>query len=195
MNPMRIGITLTSSLSVGQEYIDLTRQVAERLAYENMGIVYGGTNYGMMSELARAYKDTGGSDLTGVMAEELMAVTKGYVAFDGLDITYLEKTMGDRKHRIVLESDAFIMLPGGYGTFEEIGEIIGGKVNKLHNKPVALLNYDGFYDTLIQFLDEMQIKEFSKVPLSKFVLVSNDLNEIIEYFTHYQVPELADKFA
>ncbi len=191
---MKVGITLTSSLSVGQEYIDLTREVAERLAGEKMGIVYGGTDYGMMSELAKAYKDAGGNDLTGVIAEDLMAVTKGYVAFGRLDKTYLEETMDDRKHRIVFESDAFIILPGGYGTFEEIGEIIGGKVNKLYDKPIAIFNYDGFYDTLIKFLDEMQQKDFSKVPLSDFVFIGSDLNDILNYFNNYHTKELADKF-
>jgi len=191
---MKVGITLTSSLSVGQEYIDLTRKVAERLANEKMGIVYGGTDFGMMSELAKTYKDAGGNDLTGVMAKDLMVVTKGYVAFDGLDKTYLEETMDDRKHRIVFESDAFIILPGGYGTFEEIGEIIGGKVNKLYDKPIAIFNYDGFYDTLIKFLDEMQQKNFSKVPLSDFVFIGSDLNDILNYFKNYQTKELADKF-
>lgn len=191
---MKIGITLTSSLSVGQEYIDLTRQVAERLANEKMGVVYGGTDYGMMSELAKAYKNAGGGDLTGVMAKDLMAVTKGYVAFEGLDKSYLEETMNDRKYRIVAESDAFIILPGGYGTFEEIGEIIGGKVNKLYDKPIAIFNYGGFYDTLIKFLDEMQQKDFSKVPLTEFVFISSDLNDILDHFKNYQVKELADKF-
>lgn len=191
---MKIGITLTSSLQVGQEYIDLTKEVAERLADEGMGIVYGGTDYGMMSELAKTYKDSGGSDLTGVMAKDLMAVTRGYVAFSGLDRTFLEETMDDRKHRIVSESDAFIILPGGYGTFEEIGEIIGGKVNKLYDKPIAILNFGGFYDTLIEFLGEMQAKNFSKVPLSEFVFVGDDLNEILDYIKQYQTKELADKF-
>ncbi len=191
---MKVGITLTSSLSVGQGYIDLTRQIAEQLANEKMGIVYGGTDYGMMSELAKAYKNAGGSDLIGVMAKDLMAVTKGYVAFGGLDKTYLEETMDDRKHRIVSESDTFIILPGGYGTFEEIGEIIGGKVNKLYDKPIAIFNYNGFYDTLIKFLDEMQQKEFSKVPLSDFVYVSDNLDDILNYFHNYQAKELADKF-
>lgn len=191
---MKVGITLTSSISVGQEYIELTRVVAKHLAYEKMGIVYGGTDYGMMSELAKSYKDAGGNDLTGVMAKDLMAVTKGYVAFDRLDKTYLEETMDDRKHRIVSESDAFIILPGGYGTFEEIGEIIGGKVNKLYDKPIAIYNYDGFYDTLLKFLDEMQQKDFSKVPLNDFVFISSDLNDILNYFKNYQTKELADKF-
>lgn len=191
---MKVGVSLTSSTSVGQEYINLTKQVAERLANEKMGVVYGGTDYGMMSELAKAYKASGGLDLTGVMARDLMAVTKGYVAFEGLDKTYLEKNMADRKHRMVMESNAFIILPGGYGTFEEIGEIIGGKVNKIYDKPIAIFNYGGFYDTFINFLDEMQQKGFSKVPLSDFVFVSSDLNDILNYFQNYQTKELADKF-
>lgn len=191
---MKIGITLTSSLSVGQEYINLTKLVAERLATEGIGIVYGGTDYGMMSELAKTYRDNGGGDLTGVMAKDLMVVTKGYVAFEGLDKSYLEETMDDRKHRIVSESDAFIILPGGYGTFEEIGEIIGGKVNKLYDKPIAILNYNGFYDTLIKFLDEMQQKDFSKIPVSEFVFISNDLDKILDYINNYKLKKLADKF-
>lgn len=191
---MNIGITLTSALDVGQEYINLTERLAKRLAHDNHGIVYGGTAYGMMSTLASAYKAAGGTKLTGVMAKDLMAVTKGYSAYENLDATFLEDTMEDRKHRIVEQSDAFILLPGGYGTFEEIGSIIGGKVNKLYDKPIALYNYNGFYDTLIAFLDEMQHKAFSKIPITEFVYISDDLEEILTYFASYQQKELADKF-
>ncbi len=191
---VKIGITLTSSLSVGQEYIGLTETVAKTLAKKDYGIVYGGTDYGMMSTLASSYKAAGGRDLTGVMAKDLMAVTKGYIAYEGLDRSFLEETMEDRKHRIVELSDAFIILPGGYGTFEEIGSIIGGKVNKLYDKPIALYNFNGFYDTLITFLDEMQQKDFSKIPITEFVLVSDNLDEILDYFTTYQAKELEDKF-
>lgn len=191
---MKIGITLTSSLSVGQEYINLTEQVAKKLASKKYGIVYGGTAYGMMSTLAEAYKGVGGQELIGVMAEDLMAVTKGYVAFGALDRSYLESTMENRKHRIVEQSDAFIILPGGYGTFEEIGSIIGGKVNKLYDKPIAIYNFGGFYDTMIKFLDEMQQKNFSKIPISEFVFVSDNLDEIINHFETYQSKELEDKF-
>ena len=191
---MNIGITLTSSLSVGQEYIDLTKTVAETIAQKHFGIVYGGTDYGMMSTLAGSYKQAGGQNLIGVMAKDLMAVTKGYIAFGGLDHSFLEDTMEDRKHRIVEQSDAFIILPGGYGTFEEIGSIIGGKVNKLYDKPIAIFNYCGFYDTMIAFLDEMQQKDFSKIPMSDFVFVSHDITEIMNYFETYQKKELVDKF-
>lgn len=191
---MKIGITLTSSLSVGDEYIKITEMVARCIAEKRHGIVYGGTDYGMMSTLAKSYKDAGGDSLTGVMAKDLMAVTKGYVAYENLDQSFLEETMEDRKHRIVELSDAFIILPGGYGTFEEIGSIIGGKVNKLYDKPIAIYNYNGFYDTLLQFLDEMQQKDFSKVPIRDFVYVSNDLDAIFAYLESYQSKEIADKF-
>jgi len=191
---MKIGITLTSSLSVGQEYIELTETVARTLAEYDHGIVYGGTDYGMMSTLAATYKAAGGNDLTGVMAKDLMAVTKGYVAYERLDMSFLEDTMEDRKHRIIEQSDAFIILPGGYGTFEEIGSIIGGKVNKLYDKPIALYNFNGFYDTLINFLNEMQQNDFSKIPITEFVFISDNLDDILNHFTTYQVKELADKF-
>jgi len=192
--PMRVGITLTSSLSVGQEYIRLTEEVATRLAAEGFGIVYGGTAYGMMATLAEAYKQAGGNDLTGVMARDLMAVTKGYIAYENLDRNFLEDTMERRKYRITQESDAFMVLPGGYGTFEEIGSIIGGKVNKLYDKPIAIFNYNGFYDTLIAFLQEMQTKAFSKIPITEFVLISDSLDEILDHYKQYRPKELADKF-
>lgn len=191
---MKIGITLTSSLSVGEEYINLTEHVATTIADRKHGIVYGGTDYGMMSTLANAYKSAGGDDLTGVMAKDLMAVTKGYAAYDSLDHSFLEETMEDRKRKIVDLSDCFIILPGGYGTFEEIGSIIGGKVNKLYDKPIAIYNYSGFYDNLLGFLDEMQLKDFSKIPISEFVHVGNDIGDILSYFDNYVPKDLADKF-
>ena len=191
---MYIGVTLTSSLEVGEEYIGLTKVVARAIAKRNMGIVYGGTNYGMMSTLAESYKQSGGATLTGVMAKDLMAVTKGYAAFEGLDQTFTEDTMEDRKHRIIELSDAFIILPGGYGTLEEIGSIVGGRVNKLFDKPIAILNHDGFYDTLLAFLDEMHDKAFSKIAKEEIVFVSEDVEAILDYFENYSESELTDKF-
>jgi len=191
---MKIGITLTSSLEVGQEYIDLTEQVAKALADRNMGIVYGGTAYGMMSTLATSYKVAGGTDLTGVMAKDLMAVTKNYIAFESLDQSFIEETMENRKHKMIELSDAFIILPGGYGTIEEIGTIVGGRVNKLFDKPIAVYNHKGFYDTLLTFLDEIHDKAFSKIAKDEILFVSDDLDKILGYFQGYHQKEVADKF-
>jgi len=191
---MRIGISLTSSMHVGDEYIQLTRDVATRLAREGHGVVYGGTAYGMMKELAETYKTQGGKDLVGVMAKDLMQVTKGYEAYEHLDKQYLEDSMEMRKYRIATLSEGFLILPGGYGTFEEIGSFVGGNVNKLYSKPVVLLNYNHFYDTLLAFFDEMTDKRFSKIPLSEVVHVTESLDDALAYLTTYQAKDIADKF-
>lgn len=192
---MKIGITLTSSLSVGQEYIDLTRSIAELLAKEGFGVVYGGTEYGMMKELAEAYKGAGGTDLSGVMSRELEKVTKGYKAFGGLDETVWVETIGERIRGISDRADGFVILPGGYGTLEEFGIILGAKANKMSDKPIVLLNYKGFYDSLIGFLDEMVSKDFSKIKVSEIVHVIDSVDGLIEYFKNYKSAELPDKFA
>jgi uncharacterized protein (TIGR00730 family) len=191
---MNIGITLTSSMHVGEEYIDLTKKVATKLAEGNYGIVFGGTDYGMMSMLANTYKDTGGKNLVGVMAKDLAEVTKGYIPFDELDETIWCETMGGRKETIVKKSDAFLILPGGYGTVEELVDIFGGKVNKLYDKPIALYNHNGYYDTLIIFFDELFSKKFSKVKFSEIVYVTNNLNEVLEYYQSYKGNHVVDKF-
>jgi uncharacterized protein (TIGR00730 family) len=192
---MRVGITLTSSLSVGDSYIRLTKHVAGYLAHQDAGVVYGGTAYGMMLTLAEAYKQAGGKDLVGVMAKDLSAVTKKYLAYEGLDETYLEETMAGRVHRMLALADAFIILPGGYGTLEEIGSIIGGKVNKLFDKPIAIYNYNHFYDTFIAFANELQSNRFTKIAFNEVVFVSDDMQAIYEYLSSYKPKELVDKFA
>lgn len=191
---MKIGITLTSSMDIDKGYIELTRSVAQVLAKRGDSVVYGGTDYGMMATLAESYKESGGQELIGVMAKDLMKVTKGYIAYEGLDSSFLENTMEDRKRKIIDLSDAFLILPGGYGTFEEIGTILGGKVNKLFDKPIAIYDHNGFYGTLLRFFEEMQSKNFSKIPLSDFVFVSDNLEEIMNHFENYRPKNLADKF-
>jgi uncharacterized protein (TIGR00730 family) len=191
---MNIGVTLTSSIQVGQEYIDLTRSVAKRLAGAHHGIVFGGTAYGMMLELAEAYKQAGGEKLIGVMAKDLMEATKAYKAFDQLDESYTFDTINGRKDKLASASDALLILPGGYGTLEELVDFTGSKINKLSDKPIAFYNYGGFYDTLIRFCDELKEKQFSKISLSDVAFISDDLEAILHYFETYEAREIADKF-
>lgn len=191
---MNIGITLTSSIQVGEEYIELTRKVAKRLAEAHHGVVYGGTAYGMMLELAEAYKQAGGEKLIGVMSKDLMEATKAYEAFGGLDETYTFDTINGRKDKLASAADALLILPGGYGTLEELIDYTGGKINKLSDKPIAFYNYNGFYDTFIRFCDELKEKQFSKIALSEVALISDDLEAILHYFETYEAHEIADKF-
>ncbi len=191
---MRIGITLTSSLEVDQKYIDLTDKVATEIAYRGNGIVYGGTDYGMMSRLAESYKLAGGRDLCGVMAKDLMAVTKNYKKFGRLDEEHIVETMEDRKRKIIELSDAYIILPGGWGTFEEIGAIVGGQANKLYSKPIAFYNFEGYYNTLFDFLQKMYENKFSRINPNEVFFSSESLDEILKFFESYSSKELKDKF-
>lgn len=191
---MNIAITLTSSSHVGEQYIDLTRRIAKKIAQNNHGIVYGGTAYGMMLELAQAYKDAGGNNLAGVMADDLIAVTKGYEAYQYLDEQHVVRTMSERKDKIFDTADGVIILPGGWGTIEEFVTVTGGKVNKLLDKPIAIFNYDGFYDTMIKFFDELQEKEFTKIAFQDVVYVSDNIDDILHYLANYKSVELTDKF-
>lgn len=190
----RIWITLTSSLSVDKKYIDLTHRVASKIAEKKLGIVYGWTAYWMMLELAISYKSNWGADLVGVMAEDLMKSTKWYIAFDQLDEKHIVQTMEDRKKLIVEKSDWFLILPGWYGTIEEIGTIIWGKVNKLFDKPIAIFNLDGFYDKLLSFFSMIKKDKFSKIDYKDICFVSDNMEDILIYFKNYKKTELSDKF-
>lgn len=191
---MKIGITLTSSLHVGQEYVELTRAVAKHIAEQGHSIVYGGTGHGMMLELAETYKKSGGKELIGVMAKDLMAMTKGYKVYEKLDESHVEETINQRIAKINNLSDALLILPGGYGTIEELGAIVGSKVNKLHDKPIAIYNHKGFYSTLISFFGELFEKKFTKVQFGEIVFVSENIEEILKYFENYQPSKIPDKF-
>ena len=164
------------------------------MAEANYGVVYGGTAYGLMLELAESYKNAGGGQLIGVMSKDLIAVTKGYEAYDKLDEKYVLETIGLRKDKIIELSDAMLILPGGYGTIEEFITVTGGKVNKLFDKPIAIYNHKGFYNTLIKFFDELYLASFSKVKFSDVVFVSENLNDILKYFESYKPTEIQDKF-
>ncbi len=191
---MNIGISLTSSLDVGQEYIDLTEQVATRFAQKGYGIVYGGTSYGMMEKLAESYKQHEGKHLVGIVAEDLMSVTKNYRKFGKLDEEYVVKTMEERKTKIISLSDAYLILPGGYGSFEEIASVVGGQANKLFSKPIAFFNYKDYYKHLFEFFGKMYQSKFSRVNPSHLYLVSDNLEEILHFFENYSKKTLPDKF-
>ena len=191
---MRIGITLTSSIDIDKKYIDLTEQVALTIASKGYGIVYGGTAYGMMNTLAESYKKGGGQELCGVIAQDLILATKNYKKYSGLDKEFTVNTIAERKDKIISLSDAYLILPGGYGTFEEIGSIVGGQVNKLYSKPIAFYNFEGYFDTLFKFLTEVYEHKFSRVKPEEIFFNSNNLEDIFKFFENYVGHELTDKF-
>ncbi len=145
----RVCVYAGSRTGLRPEYVDAARALGMEIARRGIGIVYGGAGTGMMGALADAALDTGGK-VIGV------APRHGFpdeVSHTGLTELRLVGSMHRRKAVMTDLSDAFIALPGGFGTMDELFEAITWAQIGLHQKPIGLLNVDGYYDTLLAFID------------------------------------------
>lgn len=132
--------------------------LGETLAREKIGLVYGGASVGLMGAVADTVKRNGG-EVIGVIPESLVARE---IAHRGLSELRVVKSMHERKATMAELSDAFVALPGGIGTLEELFEIWTWTVLGLHRKPCALFDVDGFYSQLTSFLDFVVEEGFLK---------------------------------
>lgn len=145
-----------SSGLVPRYYIDEARQLGERLAAEGWGLVYGGGSTGLMGAVADGALSAGGS-VTGVIPRFMVEVEWQHKGVVDMRLT---DTMSERKRIMVDISDAIIVLPGSTGTLDELFEVVADKKLGLHNKPIALLNSNGFYDNTLAQLRLMVDQNF-----------------------------------
>jgi uncharacterized protein (TIGR00730 family) len=131
------------------EYVSAARDTARLLAQSGIELVYGGGHVGLMGALADEALAHGGR-VVGVIPERLM---RPEVAHQGLTELTIVDSMHTRKQTMALRSDAFIVLPGGFGTLEEMFEMLTWLQLRLQAKPVGLLNVEGYFDSLLQFLE------------------------------------------
>jgi uncharacterized protein (TIGR00730 family) len=124
-------------------------ELGEKLAERGIGLIYGGAKVGLMGAVADTVLAAGGY-VVGVIPHVLVDLE---VAHEGISELHVTTTMHTRKALMSDRADAFVILPGGFGTFEEMFEVLAWQTLKIHCKPVVLLNVDGFYDTLLEFLD------------------------------------------
>ena len=132
-------------------YREAAESLGRALAAHDIGLIYGGANVGLMQALADATLAAGGR-VTGVIPHVLMDKE---VAHQGLTELHVVDTMHTRKALMSEKADGFLILPGGFGTLEEMFEVLAWQTLGLHNKPVVLLNLGGFYDALLAFLDHV----------------------------------------
>jgi len=130
-------------------YRSVAIELGEALANRGIGLIYGGAKVGLMGAVADATLASGGH-VVGVIPHVLVDLE---VAHQGVTELHVTSTMHTRKALMSERADAFLILPGGFGTFEEMFEVLAWQTLKIHSKPVVLLNIDGFYDTLLAFLD------------------------------------------
>jgi uncharacterized protein (TIGR00730 family) len=168
-------------------YAGAARSLARAIVGRGMKIVYGGGNIGLMGELAQAALAAGGH-VAGVAPRRLF---EKEVVHTGLSALHLVDTMHERKALMAELSDAFVALPGGLGTYEEMFEVLAWAQLGFHHKPCGLLNVAGFYDRLTGFLDHAVAERFLKAEHRAMLLVENDAQSLIERLASHRSPQVS----
>ena len=187
-----VAVFCASSDGVDPEIFRTARVVGEELAKRDIRLIYGGSKLGLMGQVAEGVMENGGF-ATGVIPEFLK--TKE-VVHTGLDRFITTKDMHERKLTMNELSDAFITLPGGFGTLEELFEIVTWAQLGLHRKPIGLLNINGFYDVLLSMLKNMTAKGLLKEENLEILLVADTIEELLKLMHNYKarpVPKWMNK--
>jgi uncharacterized protein (TIGR00730 family) len=163
-----------SADGVNPIYRAAAEELGQALATRNIGLIYGGAKVGLMQAVADAALAHGGR-VVGVIPEVLVDLE---VAHQGLTELHVTSTMHTRKALMGDRSDAFIVLPGGYGTFEELFEVLAWRTLKLHSKPIILLNTRGYYDGLLTFLDHGTREGMMSAAKREILLVAGTVGEV-----------------
>jgi uncharacterized protein (TIGR00730 family) len=157
-------------------FADAARAVGEAIARRGWRLVYGGGRAGLMGLVADAAL-RGGAPVVGVIPRSLMEREVGHA---GLTELHVVETMHERKLMMAERSDAFIALPGGIGTFEELFEVWTWRQLGYHDKPVGLLNVGGYYDTLLAFLHQTVAQGFVAEPQHALLRVHDDAAALLD---------------
>ncbi|MBS1819179.1 MAG: TIGR00730 family Rossman fold protein [Acidobacteria bacterium] len=156
------------------------------LVQRGFDLVYGGARVGLMGAIADAVLDAGGK-VTGVIPESL--VTRE-VAHTGLGDLRVVRSMHERKALMAELSDGFIAMPGGWGTLEELFEVLTWAQLGLHTKPCGLLNVDGYFDPLLAFLTHASDEQFVRREHDQWLVVAHRPEELLDRFASFRPPQV-----
>ncbi len=166
-------------------FIDGATAFGKELAENGVGLVYGGGSIGLMGAVAKSTLDNGGT-VTGIIPEFLTARENALKRAQELIVT---KNMHERKQLMFDRSDAFVALPGGIGTLEELVEQLTWAQLGRHTKPILLANFAGFWDPLLVLLNHMRDKAFIRQNLSVNVLTADRVEDILPTLEAAAAPE------
>jgi len=171
-----------SSLGNREIYREVATEVGKVIAQRQCRLIYGGGNIGLMGVVADAALEAGG-EVIGVIPKHLQEREVGH---NGLTKLHVVESMHQRKALMADLADAFIALPGGFGTFEEFCEILTWSQLGLHAKPCGLLNVEGFYDPLIALFDRAVDDGFLRPEYRSMVLMAYSADELLMRLSHYK---------
>jgi len=180
-NIKSIAVFCGSSSGANPIYEQKSIELGAYLGANRFHLVYGGGNIGLMGKVANAALDAGG-EVTGILPHFLNKKEVGHVALSKL---ILVDSMHERKQKIEQLSDAFIAMPGGFGTLEEVSEMLTWAQLGLHKKPIGLYNINGFYNLLLKQLDVMVEEGFLKPKNREMVLEDTDPFKLIKRLKSY----------
>jgi uncharacterized protein (TIGR00730 family) len=182
----RICVYCGSSSGVAGHYLETAAAVGRHLAERGIGIVFGGGRVGLMGALADAALAAGG-EVHGVIPEKLLDLELGHGGVTQLDVV---ATMHQRKMRMAELSDAFVALPGGWGTLEEIFEVTTWTQLEYHDKPVGLLDAHGYYAALVAFLEHAAAEGFIRPAHRAILQVADDIEALVAKLAAVELPRL-----
>lgn len=175
-----------SSLGTEKEFESEANLLGQTLAKQNITLVYGGAKIGLMGAVAKGALDADGK-VIGVLPTFLR---KKEVAHEELTELIIVESMHERKMKMHDLSDGFIALPGGFGTLEELFEMLTWAQLGRHKKPIGILNTNGYYNELIGFINHMVLTKFVRPVNMKLFIISDNINELLEKMQSYTPPEL-----
>lgn len=183
-----VTVYCASSNAIDDRYADVAQELGQLLAQKGLTLVYGGGQVGLMGILARAVHDHGGT-VFGVIPEALKE--REGVAYEVADELVITKTMQERKRILFTRADAFIVLPGGFGTLEEFMEVLTLKQLGYHDKALTLVNTGGYYDPLLELFEHFFRERFAHERYRSLYAVVSRPEEALEYIESYGGAEAA----
>jgi len=171
-----ICVFCASSNDANPIYLEVARRLGELMVERGHTLVYGGGSVGLMGELAREVQ-RGGGRVVGVIPERLSTEE---IAFEAAEELLVTADMAERKNIMIERAEAFICLPGAFGTLDEMLEIITLKQLDYHDKPIVLVNTDGFYDALLGFFRRLEEEKLIYKECLELYEVVSDVETALE---------------
>ena len=178
---MKVCVFCGSSMGNSPVYRNEAKVVAEYFVKHNISLVYGGANVGIMKILADVMLENN-KEVIGVMPTMLI---KKEVAYFDITKLYQVETMAERKDKMLELSDAFIALPGGFGTLDELTEILTFNQLRITDKPLGILNVDGYFDHLLKFFDHAVDVGYVRQEHRNNLIVANDIETLFDKMNAY----------